>query len=81
METISEIPSVLPIWKNNLEADPAKLIEHKKVIEKLEYKGPQKIKKEIEVRTYVVKRMVTKAYLERKNIKPFGIGHKEDDIR
>jgi hypothetical protein len=71
----------LPVWRNNLEADPAKLIEQKKTLEKIEFKGPQKIKKEIEVRTYTVKRLVTKGYLERKNIKPFGIGKNEDDVR
>lgn len=68
-------------WKNCLEQDPVKIPETKKVIEKIEYKGHQKIKKEIEVRELLIKRKVTKGFLERQQIKPFGIGKTEDDLR
>ena len=47
----------------------------------MDYKGKQKIKKEIEVKTFLVKRRVTKGFEERKKIKPFGIGNNEDDLR
>ena len=56
-------------------------METKKIIEKIEYKGKQKIKKEIEIKAFLIKRKVTKEYLERRNIKPFGVGTNEDDIR
>ena len=66
---------VFPPWTNNLEKDPVKPNEIKKVIEKIEYKTKQKIIKQIEVRSYVIKRKVTKDYLERQQkLKPFGIG-------
>ena len=39
------------------------------------------MKKEIETKVYVLKRFVTKEYLERKKIKPFGFGNHEEDIR
>jgi len=64
-----------------LESEPVKPVESKKVIEKLEYKGPQKVKKEIEVKTFIVSKKVTKGFEERKQIKPFGIGKTEDDLR
>ena len=36
----------------------------------------------MEVRTFVIKRKVTKEYLERQaKLRPFGIGTTEDDIR
>ena len=74
--------SIFPLWVNNLEKDPVKPTEIKKVYEKIEFKGPQKIRKEIEVKAFVIKRKVTKDYLERKqNLKPFGIGNNDDDIR
>ena len=66
---------VFPTWTNNLEKEPVKPNEIKKVIEKIEYKTKQKINKQIEVRSYVIKRKVTKDYLERQQkLKPFGIG-------
>lgn len=68
-------------WKNCLEQEPAKIPETKKVIEKVEYKGYQKVKKEVEVRALLLKRKVTKGFLERQKIKPFGIGKSEDDLR
>lgn len=73
---------VFPAWTNNLEKEPVKPTEIKKVIEKIEYKTKQKINKQIEVRSYVIKRKVTKDYLERQQkLKPFGIGQTDDDIR
>ena len=56
---------VFPAWTNNLEKEPVKPTEIKKVIEKIEYKTKQKINKQIEVRSYVIKRKVTKDYLDR----------------
>lgn len=54
----------------------------KKTVEKIEFKGRQKIKKVIEVRSFVIKRRVTKDFLERQQkLKPFGIGTTEDDLR
>jgi hypothetical protein len=65
-----------------LEKEPAKPNEIKKVLEKIEYKSKQKINKQIEVRSFVIKRRVTKDYLERQQkLKPFGIGTTDDDIR
>jgi hypothetical protein len=65
-----------------LEKEPAKLLESKRVITKIEFKGRQKIQKEVEVRTFIIKRKVTKDYLERQQkMKPFGIGTTEDDLR
>lgn len=68
-------------WVNNLDKEPVKPHETKHILEKVEYKGKQKIKKEIEVKSFLVKRMVTKGIEERKKIKPFGIGTHEDDLR
>jgi hypothetical protein len=39
------------------------------------------VKKEIEVKTFIVSKKVTKGFEERKQIKPFGIGKTEDDLR
>ena len=65
-----------------MEKEPAKLLESKRVITKIEFKGRQKIQKEVEVRTFIIKRKVTKDYLERQQkMKPFGIGTTEDDLR
>ncbi len=65
-----------------MEKEPAKPNEIKKVLEKIEYKSKQKINKQIEVRSFVIKRRVTKDYLERQQkLKPFGIGTTDDDIR
>ena len=73
---------IAPIWENNLEKDPVKPVETRKVIQKIEYKSKQKIQKEVEVRSFVIKRKVTKDYLERQaKLRPFGIGTTEDDIR
>ena len=74
--------SIFPGWTNNLEREPAKPAEVKKVIEKIEYKSKQKINKQIEVRSFMIKRRVTKDYLERQQkLKPFGIGTTDDDLR
>jgi hypothetical protein len=52
------------------------------VIIKIEFKTKQKIQKEVEVRSFVIKRKVTKDYLERQSkLRPFGIGTTEDDLR
>ena len=56
---------VFPTWTNALEKEPAKPNEIKKVLEKIEYKSKQKINKQIEVRSFMIKRRVTKDYLER----------------
>ena len=64
-----------------MDKEPVKPQEVKHAIEKLDYKGKQKIKKEIEVKSFLVKRRVTKGFEERKKIKPFGIGTNEDDLR
>ena len=74
--------SIFPGWSNNLEKEPVKPAEVKKVIEKIEFKSKQKINKQVEVRSFVVKRRVTKEYLERQaKLKPFGIGTTDDDLR
>lgn len=73
--------SIFPVWENNLDKEPAKPVETKKVLEKIEFKGKQKIKKEIEIKAFLIKRKVTKDYIDRQKIKPFGIGTNEDDIR
>ena len=73
---------IVPQWQNNLDKEPVKPVESKKVITKIEYKTKQKIQKEVEVRTFVIKRKVTKDYLERQaKLRPFGIGNTEDDLR
>lgn len=83
MSAINQHPSqIFPIWENCLEKEPAKPHEIKKVIGKLEYKMQNKIKKELEVRSFVIKRKVTKEYLERQaKLKPFGYGATDDDVR
>lgn len=66
MSGINQTPGhIFPVWENCLEKEPAKVHESKKTIEKLEYKVKQKIKKEVEVRSFVIKRRVTKDFLER----------------
>ena len=73
---------IFSVWENNLEKEPAKPAEVRKVIEKVEYKTKQKVKKELEVKSFVIKRRVTKDFLERQaKLKPFGIGTSEDDLR
>ena len=73
---------LVPQWTKNFDKEPVKPIESKKIITKIEYKTKQKIQKEVEVRTFVIKRKVTKEYLERQaKLRPFGIGNTEDDIR
>ena len=83
MSAINQVSGhVFPTWENNLDKEPIKPTETKRVIEKIEYKTHQKIKKEVEVRSFVIKRRVTKDYLERQaKLKPFGIGNTEDDLR
>lgn len=73
--------TIFPAWQNHLEKEPAKPVEVKKTIEKIEYKSKQKVKKEVEVKAFIVKRHVTKDFYERQKIKPFGIGVTEDDLR
>lgn len=81
-QTIENPNLVFPVWSNNLEHEPIKPSEVKKTVEKIEFKGRQKIKKVIEVRSFVIKRRVTKDFLERQQkLKPFGIGTTEDDLR
>ena len=73
---------IIPVWENNLEKEPVKPVEIRKVIQKIEYKSKQKIQKDVEVRSFVIKRKVTKDYMERQQkMSPFGIGVSEDDIR
>ena len=73
---------IFPAWENHLEREPEKPKETKQVIKKLEYKVKNKVEKEIEVRAFVIKRNVTKGYLERQEkMRPFGIGTNEDDLR
>lgn len=83
MSYINQAPdgSIFPAWQNHLDKEAPKPHEIKKVIEKFDYKGKQKVKKELEIRSFVIKRKVTKEYLERRKIKPFGIGNNEDDLR
>lgn len=64
-----------------MEKEPLKIQETKHIIDKIEYKGYQKVKKTIEVRSFLIKRRVTKGFLERQKMKPFGIGTGEDDLR
>ncbi len=37
--------------------------------------------KKVEVKSFLIKRRVTTGFEERKHMKPFGIGHTEDDSR
>lgn len=43
-------------WENRLEAEPMKVIELKKELEKVAYNGKQKMKKKFEIKYYTVKR-------------------------
>lgn len=83
MSAILQTPSVVfPVWENNLEKEPVKPHEIKKTLEQIGYKGKQKLKKEVEVRSFVIKRKVTKDFFERQaKMRPFGIGINEDDLR
>lgn len=72
---------MFPAWENNLEKESSKVQETKHTIEKIEYKGYQKVKKTVEVKSFLIKRRVTKGFLERQKMKPFGIGGTEDDLR
>jgi hypothetical protein len=79
---VNQVPGVIfPQWQNALEKEAVKLAENKREIEKLEFKGKQKVMKKIEVKSFLIKRRVTAGFEERKHIKPFGIGTNEDDIR
>ena len=62
---MTDTEHLVPEWKNCLEQEPTKIPETKKKVEKIEYKGYNKVKKEIEVKAFEVKRKVTKGYLER----------------
>lgn len=83
MSAINQVAGrIFPTWENNLDKEPPKPVETKRTIEKIEYKVKQKVKKEVEVRSFVIKRRVTKDFLERQaKLKPFGIGNTEDDLR
>lgn len=83
MSAINQVAGkIFPTWENNLDKEPPKPTEIKKTIDKIEYKVKQKVKKEVEVRSFVIKRRVTKDFLERQTkLKPFGIGNNEDDLR
>jgi len=82
MSLVNQVPGQLfPHWENNQEKEAQKLAETKKEIEKIEFKGKQKILKKLEVRSFLIKRRVTQGYEDRKKIKPFGIGHNEDEVR
>jgi len=83
MSAINQTPGqIFPSWENNLEKEPMKPAEIKKTLEKIEYKVKNRVRKEIEVRSYVIQRKVTKEYLERQaKMRPFGIGTSEDDLR
>lgn len=72
---------IFPLWENASEKDAFKVHEIKKEIEKIEYKGKAKVMKKIEVKSFTIKRRVTTGFEERKNMKPFGVGHSEDDSR
>lgn len=66
MSAINQIPSqIFPIWENCLDKEPLKPLESKMTIDKIEYKMKQKVRKEVEVRSFMIKRTVTKDYLER----------------
>ena len=61
-------------WQNNLEHEAIKIQEESLPIRKIEYKGLDRIEKQMECQAYKVTRNVTKAYHNRVNQKPFGIG-------
>ncbi|CDW73487.1 nucleic acid-binding protein [Stylonychia lemnae] len=68
-------------WKNLQDQDSIKIHENKRELEKIEYKGQQKIRKAVEVRSFLIKRRVTSGFIDRQKIKPFGIGNSEDEVR
>jgi hypothetical protein len=72
-------------WQNNLEAEPTKIVEKDSICSKIEYKGMDPYEKQIEAKVFIVKKFVTKQYLERKaameNEIKFGIGQSADDIK
>ena len=68
-------------WENNLEKDVTKIEEEKVPIRKIEYKGLDRYEKQMDVIAYKVTRPVTKAYYERAQLKPFGIGTNFDDLK
>lgn len=73
--------TIFPKWTDCQEKDSTKVQENKREIEKIEFKGPQKVKKVVEVRSFLITRRVTKGFLERQKMKPFGIGTTDDDLR
>ena len=50
-------------------------------IRKIEYKGIDRFEKKIECHAYKIARNVTKAYFNRVNQKPFGIGSGFEDLK
>ena len=68
-------------WENNLEKDSSKIEEEKVPIRKIEYRGIDRYEKQSDVIAYKVTRTVTKAYYDRIQQKPFGIGTNFEDLK
>jgi hypothetical protein len=68
-------------WENNLEKDSSKIEEEKVPIRKIEYRGIDRYEKQSDVIAYKVARPVTKAYYDRIQQKPFGIGTNFEDLK
>ncbi len=68
-------------WQNNLEKESSKIEEEKVPIRKIEYRGSDRYEKQSDVIAYKVARPVTKAYYDRIQQKPFGIGTNFEDLK
>lgn len=68
-------------WVNNLEKDATKVPETEKTITRIEFKNQERFEKSIKVNAFKTQMKVTKGYVERKNIIPFGIGTTFDDLK
>ncbi len=68
-------------WQNNLEKESSKIEEEKVPIRKIEYRGIDRYEKQSDVIAYKVARPVTKAYYDRIQQKPFGIGTNFEDLK
>ena len=69
-------------WESCFDKDGGHYVSEKKeVITKVEYRNKNRYEKREEVKMLAFKRRVTKGYLDRQKLKPFGIGKTEDDIR
>ena len=68
-------------WTNNLEREPVKPEEEKLVIQRVEYRNVDRIEKSINTTCYLNKSKVTKAYKDRIEMKPFGIGNGFEDLK